>query len=293
LPKRNVLLLKKVITFKMSFAAVRSLLNVSRISASNKVLLANALKKNACRLDVKNTRTLTRSLFFLCRSRDSDNLVNFSSKVPWSNKCSCGCALHTKGDQELAAFLVEEIENETRAQPSQELPKLEGFECKMDGAEVTLTKKLDNETITIKSNVNNSVDAEDAVLDPNDPKQQEETEMKAKPEFTVEIKKGNKILSFLCTYSQSMPDEGSAATEEFNDSFQISEISLYEGEFEDSTYTVSGEIMDGYLYDLLMNYLEERGVSNEFADKMIAFFTAYEHKLYVSLLRGMKLFVEK
>lgn len=31
--------------------------------------------------------------------------------------------------------------------------------------------------------------------------------MKAKPEFTIEIKKGKKILSFLCTYSQDMPDD--------------------------------------------------------------------------------------
>lgn len=42
-----------------------------------------------------------------------------------------------------------------------------------------------------------------------------------------------------------------------------------------------------------MNYLEERGISNQFAERMIIFFTSYEHKLYVNLLKGMKAFVEK
>ncbi|GFQ86324.1 complement component 1 Q subcomponent-binding protein, mitochondrial [Trichonephila clavata] len=78
-----------------------------------------------------------------------------------------------------------------------------------------------------------------------------------------------------------------------SDVFQIAAVSLYEGEFEDSTYEMSGDIMDGYLYDLLMNYLEERGITNDFADKMMSFFTSYEHKLYVKLLQNMKSFIEK
>jgi len=271
----------------MAFAAVRS---ISKISAANRVLLTNQVTKGLFRFDVKNARTLTRSLSVLSRSWGSDTLT-FPSKILLTNACSCGCSLHTKGDKELAAFLDEEIENEMKAQPFGDLPKLEGFEYELDGAEVTLKKKLNNEIITIKTNVNNSVDADDMVMDPNETKEPQETEMKSKPEFTVEIQKGKKILSFLCTYSQATPEE--MPNEEFNDAFQISEISLYEGEFEDSTYTVSGDIMDGYLYDLLMNYLEERGVSNDFADKMIGFFTSYEHKLYISLLKGMKSFVEK
>lgn len=45
-----------------------------------------------------------------------------------------------------------------------------------------------------------------------------------------------------------------------------------------------------YLYDLLMNYLEEKGISNEFADKLIDLSTAYEHTAYVSLLEGLSKF---
>lgn len=275
----------------MAFVAARNLLNASRISINSKALFLNPMQKGLLRFDREITRTLSRSLFVLSKSRDSDCISNITTKKLLSNRCSCGCFLHTKGDKELAAFLAEEIENEKKAMPYPDLPKLDDFTCDLNGSEVTLTKKMEMETITIRSNVNNSVDAEDAVTDPNAPKEAQQEEMKSKPEFTVEIKKGGKILSFMCNYSHEMPDD--ISSQEYNDVFQIAEISLYEGELEDTTYTVSGDIMDGYLYDLLMNYLEERGISNEFAEKLVTFFTCYEHKLYVNLLKGMKFFVEK
>lgn len=45
-----------------------------------------------------------------------------------------------------------------------------------------------------------------------------------------------------------------------------------------------------YLYDLLMNYLEEKGISNEFAEKLVELSTSYEHTAYVSLLEGLSKF---
>jgi Mitochondrial glycoprotein. len=45
------------------------------------------------------------------------------------------------------------------------------------------------------------------------------------------------------------------------------------------------------LYDLLMNLLEERGISNEFVEKLSDFSTAYEHSLYIALLENTKKFV--
>ena len=47
------------------------------------------------------------------------------------------------------------------------------------------------------------------------------------------------------------------------------------------------------LYDLLMNMLEERGVSNDFAAKLSDFCTEYEHKCYIALLEGLRGFVSK
>lgn len=50
------------------------------------------------------------------------------------------------GEQELVQFLSEEIAAECKAQKIKSIPsKIDGFDVKLDGAEVTLTKKTGNE----------------------------------------------------------------------------------------------------------------------------------------------------
>lgn len=280
----------------MSISAAKSILSLAKFLPSRRTLISG--RSGACLIsrlgeNTQNARTITRSLFYFSRSRDStpDATSPFAVRSPWSNTCSCGCSVHTKGDKELVAFLDEEISSEKKAQRSEDLPMIQGFETQLDGSDVTFTKKFNAEVITVKANVNNSVDAEPTGSEQSDAKEQESQEMISKPDFTVEIEKHGKVLSFSCSYSNSDPEESTAET--YDDSFQITEVALYSGDFEDKTYTISADIMDGYLYDLLMNYLEERGISNDFADKMVEFFTSYEHKLYIGLLKDMKKFVEK
>lgn len=198
----------------------------------------------------------------------------------------------TKGDQELADFLVEEIEAEKKARKSAQLPTIEGFETKLDGSEVTLTRTFNQETVTVRLNVNHSVDAEDAdEFSANQDKAPEPGEMKSKPNFTVEIERGGKKLFFSCTFNETADAEGQ--TESYADSFGVAEFAIYEGEWSEEVYTVSGDIMDGYLYDLLMNMLEERGISSEFGFSLVNFCTVYEHSLYIGLLEKLKDFVSK
>jgi complement component 1 Q subcomponent-binding protein len=55
--------------------------------------------------------------------------------------------LKLSGEQELVQFLSEEIAAECKAQKIKSVPsKIDGFDVKLDGAEVTLTKKAGNET---------------------------------------------------------------------------------------------------------------------------------------------------
>ncbi|XP_077509081.1 complement C1q binding protein P32 isoform X1 [Amblyomma americanum] len=198
----------------------------------------------------------------------------------------------TKGDQELADFLVEEIEAEKKARKSAQLPKIEGFDVKLEGSEVTLTRTFNQETVTVRLNVNHSVDAEDAdEFSANQDNTPEAGEMKSKPNFTVEIERDGKKLFFSCTFSEGGEPEGQA--ENYADSFGVAEFAIYEGEWTDEVYTVSGDIMDGYLYDLLMNMLEERGISSEFGYNLVNFCTVYEHSLYIGLLEKLKAFVSK
>lgn len=47
------------------------------------------------------------------------------------------------------------------------------------------------------------------------------------------------------------------------------------------------------MYDLMMNYLEERGVSEEFVEKLSDLCSDYEHSMYVGLLQKVQDFVNR
>jgi complement component 1 Q subcomponent-binding protein, mitochondrial len=139
--------------------------------------------------------------------------------------------------------------------------------------------------VVIKLNVNHTVDTEEEADVSPDQDKPEFGEMKSKPQFEVDIVKGNKTLSFTCSYLQGEAQEG-----EYNDVFGIDELTIFEGKHTEKVYAVAGDVLDGYLYDLLMNFLEEKGVSNEFAEKLSDFSTAYEHSSYISLLESLSKF---
>ncbi|XP_076666213.1 complement C1q binding protein P32 [Andrena cerasifolii] len=206
--------------------------------------------------------------------------------------CHCGCcsrAAHTKAEKELVEFLAEEIVAEKKAQKLKTIPtELGGFKVSLDGADVTLEKKQDNETIKISFNINHTVDSDaepELDMTNNNP---DIGEMKSKPTFSIDVVRGNQTLGFTCSINNEPGASG--ANDSYNDIFGIDEITLYEGEHTDKVYAVAGEIIDGYLYDLLMNYLEEKGISNEFTEKLIELSTNYEHTAYVSLLEGLSKF---
>ncbi|XP_013186962.2 complement component 1 Q subcomponent-binding protein, mitochondrial [Amyelois transitella] len=207
-----------------------------------------------------------------------------------SNTCGCGCglkALHTKGERELVEFLTEEIVAERKAQKVKTLPKeVEGFTVQGDGAEVVLSKQLKDELIKITFNVNHTVDSDDLEGDVQ-PEKQEFAEMRSKPQFEVDIIRGDTTLGFTCSFLQEPP---STNADEYNDIFGIDEVTIYKGEWNDKVYAVAGDVLDGYLYDLLMNLLEEKGISNDFAQKLSDFSTAYEHAAYINLLETVSKF---
>ncbi|XP_053668679.1 complement component 1 Q subcomponent-binding protein, mitochondrial [Anopheles marshallii] len=197
--------------------------------------------------------------------------------------------IHTKGERELVEFLAEEIVAEKKASPSATIPtSLNGFAITANRAEVELTKSSEREKVTISFNVNHTVDmeGEEAETTENKP---EFSAMKSRPQFEVDIMRGGTTLSFTCSYLPGEAQEG-----EYNDVFGIDEVTIFQGEWNDKVYAVAGDVLDGYLYDLLMNFLEEKGISNEFAEKMSDFASAYEHAKYVELLEAISKFtVEK
>lgn len=224
------------------------------------------------------------------------NTISPKNHLKHQNSALCNCSqcisnirfAHSKGERELVECLTEEIVAERKAQKFKTIPtEVDGFQVKLDGAEVTLTKKTDAEKITIRFNVNHTVDTDaEAQMNPNMDKA-EIGELKSKPTFKVDLIKGDTTVCLLCSFIEPSEQE-----EGYNDIFGIDEISIYNGDWNENVYAVSGEVVDSYLYDLLLNYLEEKGISNEFVEKVSQYSTAYEHSAYIGLLEGLSKFVD-
>merc|ERR1711894_328978 len=197
--------------------------------------------------------------------------------------------LASRADSELVEFLSEEIAAETSNKKA--VTEIPGFVSKKEGAEVTFTKSSGKEKIVISMNVNHTVDS----AEPDDGSE-EAPEMKSKPNFEIDlVKTGGKTLSFSCSFAPppEAHDPQSPSEEAYDDMFVIDEVTMFEGEnWSDKTYAVAGDILDGYLYDLFMNMLDERGINKEFVEKMSDLCSSYEHERYISLLEDLQKFVK-
>ncbi|PVD33035.1 hypothetical protein C0Q70_08483 [Pomacea canaliculata] len=211
-----------------------------------------------------------------------------------SSTCDYPRALQTEVDKELTKFLEKEITFEESERKKQvQVKGVDGFEVTTADADITLTRKSGNEIIKVKFTVNGSVDAE-ASMQADD--QEAEPEMVSRPPFTVEITKGDgRTLSLHCTFVSpaELEQETSQDTEAIVDNFEIQEVALHTGELTETVYSVSADIMDGNLYDLLMDMLDERGINDEFANQLVDFSSSYEHSKYVEFLKNLKSFAEK
>jgi len=189
----------------------------------------------------------------------------------------------TKGDGDIVRFLAEEIANEKQNQKT--LPRLEGWEVKAEGAEVTLTRMVSGDKVIVSLNVNHTVDS----AEPDDGAG-EAPEMLSRPNFEVDIVKSNgKTLSFTCNYLH--PEELQQDGED--DLFAIEEVTMYDGDnISDKNYAVAGDILDGYLYDLFMAMLAERGIDNKFVDDLSSWCSAHEHSQYINLLQEIEKFAK-
>lgn len=88
--------------------------------------------------------------------------------------------------------------------------------------------------ILVKFNVNHTVDAEeDLELDNQQQAQQEAPKLLSKPNFEIDIKKGDTTLSLSCTYLSGQPAEGEYGNIDFffthfNNSKEKKNVQLHE-----------------------------------------------------------------
>ncbi len=139
--------------------------------------------------------------------------------------------------------------------------------------------------MTVKFNVTNTVDATDsdheADLEAAAQQQlgneasQPSAQLKSRPTFTIDINRGGQTLSFLCSYLPhdhlNTPEQGRGGenaqqrggheneNEQLED-FQIDEFAIHDGEWNEKVYSADCAVIDGELYDKLLNILEEHGI---------------------------------
>ncbi|RWS29880.1 complement component 1 Q subcomponent-binding protein-like protein [Leptotrombidium deliense] len=251
---------------------------------------------------------MSRSLVYSC----SVNKHLTSPKHP--SNCTC-CAsfasnakVHTNADKDLSVFLDKEIGLEQNMMKApQGALRIPGFDVSEDGSNLTLHRKFQDEEITVRLNVNASVEPDEmqGQFDETNPDANSIGEMKSMPDFSIEVTKPNgKTLVMNCSFYRGPPEDIEDAEgqqqQDKGDAFQIENFFLMnKGEklsdknLRDNIYMGDGEIIDGQMYDLLMNYLDERGIGNEFAENVTAYCTHYEHKQYINLLSNLKSFISE
>jgi len=228
-------------------------------------------------------RSLTRGLFQFVNNRNIYSSIFLRKSIINNQKFRLFSTIQINGDayKDLNRFLEKEIPLEKSAlkHPSQ-LPNIQGFEIQTKGPEVTLNRQSTNENVTVKFNITNSVNASesDEESNLNTPGQQQlgeeltqkPAQLKSRPTFTVNINRGGQILSFLCSYLpqdySGISNEENTQQQEGNDNnqlledFQIDEFAIHDGEWNESVYSTDCAVIDGELYDKLLNLLEAHGI---------------------------------
>lgn len=285
----------------------------SMIASSARLLQLSTRSNSVCKIGQQSfnsmcrtsavTKNFTRSHFHLCGRHPSQlSVVNARKGV----KCTCGqCrGVKTDVDKELSKFLDGEIQYERESEKTLGKPqaKASDFTITTTGPDIKFVRQMQDETITISLCVNNSVDSDESSMpaeEAGEKKSDEEgTSMVSKPSFLIELKKGAPLtLGIQCAFPLADDygvGEGAQEGEEEEtivDSFEIEEIALYEKNWDEHTYNVQAAVMDGNLYELMMDMLDERGLNDEFVQELIVVSTRHEHTQYVGFLQKLKDFI--
>jgi len=189
---------------------------------------------------------------------------------------------HSSVEKELQQFLDNEIKSEEQTSTKTQLPKtFDGFKVSADGAEVELVKETPDETIAVKFNINHSVSEEET-------EGADKVILRSKPDFEIDITRGDVILGFNCSYANNFDNVD--LDESRDEVFHIDEVTIYENKYSDNKYALAGDTLDGDLYDLLMTFLAEKGITNTFIENLSDLSTQYEQKVYVKFLNDLKRF---
>ena len=256
--------------------------------ASLKVFTRLFAKQNL-RAFQRNVSIVKRGRSFLSFNSSSLALRNKTGLLSFSRVCGCGMHNISEGDQQLLAFIKEELNFENEAVKNLEKPKLEFFNQSDDVKEMRfkMTMLSDGERIVVSFDVDQSINHEE--LDDED--EGAGGKLTSYPSFSIQIiKDSGETLHFNCEYNF---DDAEDSPEEDNELFTITDVSLLPHPDADhnSVYHCETENMDYNLYELLLGMLTERGINNEFLTDLLKKSTILEHQHYVKFLEGLQDFL--
>ncbi|XP_077975476.1 complement component 1 Q subcomponent-binding protein, mitochondrial-like [Styela clava] len=204
-----------------------------------------------------------------------DNLASKTIKNGYSS-------LHTEGDRRFAELLQDEIsEEKNRSVP---LPKMsDGWKVSFKGAEGSLSKSHEGDTIEVSFTLNGSVP-------PVSDEVEEEPNMVSYPDFNIKVtKSGNpKTVEFECYFPDDVQSE---MADESMSMFSIRNVVIYEGEISDETYIIDTENLDENVYSYFLSFLADRSVDQQFAEEFIELATAAEQQEYIISLQNLRDFI--
>ncbi|XP_052798029.1 complement component 1 Q subcomponent-binding protein, mitochondrial-like isoform X1 [Mya arenaria] len=263
-------------------------------------LALNSIKTNHANPSYASLKHLNPSL--VC-ARGLNSSLSCVSSVFRSRKHNAATSavpcrqVQTEADSKLGEFLSEEISREKETVP-EVISKVEGWEVETDGAGVILRKKFNDERfadegVKVEFDVNDSVDSGSLYDAPPEAEGGSEVPpMVSRPPFEVEIKKkSGRTLTFMCEFTAQEPPYEGQNEEGIEDQFQIVEVRVDQpsetGTIE-NFYSHSSAVMDGNLYEMLMDMLDERGIDDNFINKMVDFATSYEQQQYLNFLQKLR-----
>ncbi|KAH8292916.1 hypothetical protein KR044_008661 [Drosophila immigrans] len=198
--------------------------------------------------------------------------------------------------RDLLELITAEIVEERRLQLKLDPPyMIDDFVGHFSGSKVELVKQSPNERINVFFNVSKSVpnrndnnDTCDGDGDCSSPT------VRSVPKFEVLIKRNDLMLSIFCVFkSTALEDIEPDATDQQqleNEIFEIQDLSLYNNGWNDSCFTVDASLIDDDLHDMIVEMLEEKGITQQFARKLSDLATTREHGLYIEFLENLSKF---
>jgi len=209
------------------------------------------------------------------------NALSFQNNA--KNFISATRTYSSSADQEFTRFLSDEVHAEKENQL--DIPSFSGgWKVERRGPDCIISKSAGGDNITVSFNVNNSVPP----FESEDP--DEVDDVRAEPDFMVDVKRSSKVCTFDC-YFPSNESDHEAEYEEQEDTFCIRAMTMHDGEITDTSFSMETEHFETEMYKHCLKFLTSRGIDNVFADELVQYATAVENSCYVKSLEELQDFI--